>query len=344
MVTSVNIDKKLYDLIAPERSEEVTEGFEAIYRRFQSQGSEGAKSFLQSLSPTELERLQQFHSLAENIDVTSLDAEGALNLLQKGFEKKDLDGDGLYNVGAATTMGMVPRDASPEFKQALFDGLKALEQKEGKGALFKTMMTLSFQFNKGAMLQKVADEAGMDLTAQGFDFTFAGMKSYMDGINDPKRPGYMDPELKNDLNSFFEGFKKSYETSGVALEQESKTQEDTLSAAQKAMLQKLLDKGALQFYTDLNMEKIEKLIEEKRKELEAKYGFDQQTDPKKLAQITAQIEQELEAFRKELMEKLAKKSESDGKVTAYGLKDLLALELTGSRQESANSPFQRSAR
>lgn len=69
--------------------------------------------------------------------------------------------------------------------------------------------------------------------------------------------------------------------------------------------------GALAFIQNLNMEKIEKLIEEKRLELEAKFGVaDLEGDA--LADAVSAIEDMLADFRKELMDDLEKQSETKG--------------------------------
>ena len=67
-------------------------------------------------------------------------------------------------------------------------------------------------------------------------------------------------------------------------------------------------KGALTFFQDFNNEKIEKMIEEKKAELEDKLGLSADTQPplsgNERAEALTSLDQMLSDFRKQLMDKL----------------------------------------
>ena len=67
-------------------------------------------------------------------------------------------------------------------------------------------------------------------------------------------------------------------------------------------------KGALTFFQDYNNEKIEKIIEEKKAELEGKLGLSADSQPpltgEARAEALATLDQMLSDFRKQLMDKL----------------------------------------
>lgn len=76
------------------------------------------KAFLNSLSAAEMEVLRKVHSLADTIDVSSLNNEGAANLLVQPGSAEDLDNNGLTSIGAANLLAFPPRNAPESFKAA----------------------------------------------------------------------------------------------------------------------------------------------------------------------------------------------------------------------------------
>lgn len=79
-------------------------------------------------------------------------------------------------------------------------------------------------------------------------------------------------------------------------------------AAIEAFKEDLFSKGALQFYQDYNFEKIEKMIEEKKAELEDKLGLSADSQPPLVGEereaALANLNDMLDAFRKQLQEKM----------------------------------------
>lgn len=328
MIETSSIDKKIYDFFAPQKDKEVESGFDKIYKNFLTNGADEAKEFLHNLSKSEVALLQHYHGLADAIDIDALSSEGAYNLLKKGYEKTDLNGDGVFEVGAGRMLPTIPPNAPAEFKQAFYDAMVTIEQNEGKDSAFRAMMMFSFQFSKHTLNEHLK-EAGISANIAKFDFSLEGMQEYIDAKNNPKSGEYTDPALLKQLNAFFEAFKESYENQEVP--KSAKVTSDEMDAATKALLDDLLKKGAAKFLSDLNEEKIEKLIEEKRKELEAAYAQEELKNPKVIEEINNILAQ----FKKELLEKFAKKSELDGHKTVYSLKDLLQIKVdTPPKQEA----------
>lgn len=89
----------------------------------------------------------------------------------------------------------------------------------------------------------------------------------------------------------------------------SSSQDEALEAFKEA----LRTKGALQFYQDYNFEKIEKMIEEKKAELMDKLGLGENAQPPLVgderASALASLEDMLDAYRKQLQEKMQAEDE-----------------------------------
>ncbi|AFL67863.1 hypothetical protein [Sulfurospirillum barnesii] len=89
----------------------------------------------------------------------------------------------------------------------------------------------------------------------------------------------------------------------------SSSQDEAIEAFKEA----LRTKGALQFYQDYNFEKIEKMIEEKKAELMDKLGLGENTQPplvgEERANALALLEDMLDAYRKQLQEKMQAEDE-----------------------------------
>jgi len=96
----------------------------------------------------------------------------------------------------------------------------------------------------------------------------------------------------------------------------------------EAFLTDLKDKGALAFYQDYNFEKIEKLIEEKKEELTEKLGLSDTAEPPLTGtdreEALANLQDSLDAYRKQLQEKMQAEDKLDQQNTMLGtfLQDL----------------------
>lgn len=119
-------------------SEDISNFSELLKRAENRQGS--AKEFLQSLSKDELALVQQANSLADNINIGGLSAEGAQNLLSQpdGSDLVDLNNDGIVEVGAARTIHFPPVNAPQYVKDAWAAATEGMSPME-KGAMELTL-------------------------------------------------------------------------------------------------------------------------------------------------------------------------------------------------------------
>jgi len=118
-------------------------------------------------------------------------------------------------------------------------------------------------------------------------------------------------ESSSALSSFAEEFQKQ-----LAVNSSTNTNPNKPAATETSESDALLEefknalgtKGALTFFQDFNNEKIEKMIEEKKAELEDKLGLSADTQPplsgNARAEALTSLDQMLSDFRKQLMDKL----------------------------------------
>jgi hypothetical protein len=103
-------------------------------------------------------------------------------------------------------------------------------------------------------------------------------------------------------------------TSSTASLEKASMQSDA-DAAKQAFLDDLTSKGALAFYQDYNFEKIEKMIEEKKAELTDQLGLSDTAQPPLTGdarqEALSNLEDMLDAFRKQLQEKMQAKDQLD---------------------------------
>jgi len=93
--------------------------FIALMERAASTGGyEDPQGFLQTLGPQDLRALRTIHGMGVDIEPAGLDREGALNLLLPHNAARDLDRDGITNIGAARTSIFPPNDAPEHVKKA----------------------------------------------------------------------------------------------------------------------------------------------------------------------------------------------------------------------------------
>lgn len=315
--THQSIMKEFYEVTGwGKRDEELTGAFDDILNQYEESG-EGAREFLASLDRQALGVVQKFHSLADPINVDALSPEGVNNLLKHMWEKTDSNGDGLIEVGAASTLPALPEDAPNEFKQAYVDSIKAAKA-DGMSDhdLFGVMAIMSFRFNAGVMSQHLSEELGQELHAQPFDYSYRGMMQVLDNINENFAKYGGDEAFNKTINRFFDYFEQVAEESGYAEQQESsRAYESESNGAREAFFAKLDKLGAAGYIAEMNKEKIEKLLEEKRRELEAQYGLNAEPplEGEALSNAMKAVADAMEDYRKQLMEQFKNKKEIEDK-------------------------------
>lgn len=91
---------------------------EILSKATKDKGQDSPKSFLNSLSSSELEVVRKVHGIAAGINVNGLDFEGASNLLRQPGDYQDLDQNGLHTVGLGNSRVFPPQNAPPGVQEA----------------------------------------------------------------------------------------------------------------------------------------------------------------------------------------------------------------------------------
>jgi hypothetical protein len=99
-------------------TEEQQSAFQAILKARQQASHLTDKQFLNTLSTQQMMDLIAYHGLAHPVQVHALSEEGAANLLTPPEFQRDIDGDGLVEVGAAKLFVFPPPDAPKEVFEA----------------------------------------------------------------------------------------------------------------------------------------------------------------------------------------------------------------------------------
>jgi hypothetical protein len=95
------------------------ETFKHVLQKAESANAQAdPKAFLRTMTGSEMDALQMAHSLAQPIDVNSINEEGAANLLAQPGSEKDIDNNGLTSIGAGNFITFPPNDAPESFKAA----------------------------------------------------------------------------------------------------------------------------------------------------------------------------------------------------------------------------------
>jgi len=163
----VEITKKLkmsdsfYEVREPHK-----EAFEEIYHKAKDENVNisNAKDFLNSLTKDELSTLQNYTLLADEINVNSINDEGAYNLLLHHYEKYDFNKDGVVSNGIAKGGSLLPENMPPKEKTALVKTLNEMDEKDR----FVSMMMLNpphLIMSKDGAITTAFNNAPMDYNA-----------------------------------------------------------------------------------------------------------------------------------------------------------------------------------
>ncbi|ASM52101.1 hypothetical protein PESP_b0558 [Pseudoalteromonas espejiana DSM 9414] len=106
------------------------------------------KAFLKSLTTDELQLVKKANSLASTINVDSLSAEGAQNLLSQpdGSDLVDLNNDGIVEIGESRSIHFPPVNAPLHVKTAWNKATEGLDWAE-KASIELTLHSMVYGFN-----------------------------------------------------------------------------------------------------------------------------------------------------------------------------------------------------
>ena len=229
------------------------ESFELIYSKAQEEDIKlsNAKNFLESLSQSEIRTLQKYSGLADSINVKSLSAEGAYNLLMHDNEQYDFDGNGTAEVGIGKHILPVPKNMPADVQEAYISAMNSLSDKD-------KLMAMTLTFDPAHLDSVINNKA---YTPTNMDYNY--LKSRVENMLNPQNGGYTSVEAKESITAFWNAFDAAYTGDKT---QSSQSQSEENSAVEK-FLYDLRTKGAAKFLADLNQEKIAKLVDEFKKNL-----------------------------------------------------------------------------
>lgn len=273
------------------------EGFESIYQKAQEEDVQmsNAAEFLQGLTQEEMDILQHYSGLADAIDANSISNEGAYNLLLHDYEQYDFNENGSVEVGKGNRSISPVARMDTEMGKAYVEAYNSLSDKE---KLLSHIFTL--------------DTARLASMINGTPYkpqpiTYASLKARIDGILNPTPPSSSSDEIKAVAEKFWEAFETAYTADKQASGEEAEETENSENQKYKKMLADLREKGAARFLADLNQEKIDEKVEEYKEKLIKSMGGNPSPEDMKV------INDLVEEYRKELMEKLQEKNQLTSK-------------------------------
>ena len=263
--------------------------FEAIYNKAKDEDIKlsNAKDFLNALSQDELKTLQKYSGLADSIDVDSLSAEGAYNLLMHDNEQFDFNSDGVAEVGKAKKGLPVPINMPADVRDAYISAMNSMSDKE---RMMTTLLTLD-----PARLNSMINNEPYTPTKMDYNYLKTQVESHLN----PTNGAYTSPEAKKAYAAFWDAFNAAYTG-----DKSSDASQEIDSEVAK-FLKDLREKGAAQFLADLNQEKIDKMVEEYKQKLIKEMGDSPEAMQK--------IEKLVEDFKKKLIEEMREKTEEEAK-------------------------------
>ena len=295
------------------------ESFELIYSKAQEEDVKlsNAKNFLESLSERELKTLQKYSGLADSINVNSLSAEGAYNLLMHDNEQYDFDGNGTAEVGIGKHILPVPKNMPTDVQEAYISAMNSLSDKD-------KLMAMTLTFDPAHLDSVINNKA---YTPTNMDYNY--LKNRVENMLNPQNGGYTSVEAKESITAFWNAFDTAYTGDKT---QDTQTQNEENSAVEK-FLHDLRTKGAAKFLSDLNQEKIDKMVEEYKQKLIDEMG----DSPEAMEKIAKLVDE----FKKNLIEEMKEKMEEELKnkdVSSVKI-DTFIMTMLNNMQEKQTKPL-----
>ena len=316
-----------YKAIAPQGEGNLntsfSEAFDAIYGKTENIHYGQAKDFLSTLGDQELEILRRYHTIGEDVDLSTLNEEQAFNLLVHRNEQLDLNGDHRVETAKGAMFVTLPQEMPNDLKRGI---VETIETMQNQGAdYFKDispiLMHMSFRYNLPAMMENLKAShpdmwSGASVPAP--DYGYGGLLEMQESMHNPALGASYSQESVVMFDRFMETLDSVLSANGTSPESMTSGTEtasgDSQAESSDEKIASFFDRvraagGALAYMQQLNLEKIEKLIEEKRNELEKKLNVDNLEGDALLSAIQA-IEEMLEDYKTALIEDMEKRSGS----------------------------------
>jgi hypothetical protein len=178
------------------------EGFEEIYTQAKEEKVtiSNAKEFLNSLSEDEMNTLQNFTRLADEINVETLNDEGAYNLLLHHYEKYDFDGDGIVSDGIGKTNTLLPTHMPTKEKEALVETLNSMNEKDRFLSLMMVNPPQFVRYDDGSISTKINTDT----------VDYNTIIERVNRILNPMPGEYRSDELMKSIENFKKLFEENY--------------------------------------------------------------------------------------------------------------------------------------
>jgi len=198
---SILKDLKMADSFYEVR-EPYKDAFEEIYNKAKDENvtMTSAKDFLNSLSKDDLSTLQNYTLLVDEINVSSLNDEGAYNLLLHHYEKYDFNNDGFVSNGIGKGSELMPKNMPNLEKEAFVKTLNEMNEKD-------RFMTLAFAFPLKIEIEGVTTSSN----ANDIIYDLQEIMDRIDRILNPLPGEVRSSELLSTFELFKDMFTKNYD-------------------------------------------------------------------------------------------------------------------------------------
>lgn len=303
----IRITQEQANVIGPDVDDPTTQSFERLYNLHEEAGTESAKGFLRLLGDEELETIRNYHGLEKPIDIASLGREDAENLIRHADEQIDFDRDGFISLGSSSRLDILPSFAPAHFRDSVMqalDSMNALDPIQNLGSTFDTAMVVRFQYFEIRQTAPMNQSIGHMAQFEGSPFSLESIQSMVAGFENGLEDfgmGFERPGLLTSLNTFSDLFEQSWKTQQI--------NDSALKHGDNSdwFWNKLDHLGAGGYINNMNQEKIEALIEERRERLMEDFGIDVEQVSKSEEMIGVELLEAIETllaqYREELVER-----------------------------------------
>lgn len=197
---SILKDLKMSDSFYEVR-EPYKDSFEEIYNKAKEEkvNISNAKDFLNSLSKEELSTLQHYTLLVDEINVNSLNDEGAYNLLLHHYEKYDFNNDGLVSNGIGQNSELIPSNMPNNEKKALVKSLNEMDERDRFLSMLM-LVPLNLKIENGRVITIKSENP----------FTYEDIIKRIERILNPLPGEFVSSNMKDTFSTFKEIFEKNY--------------------------------------------------------------------------------------------------------------------------------------